>query len=211
MAPRKGESVQERSERCANNSEFWHVRGCKSRVLACLKNNPQYYEIVERHLHSLGAFGSGSSCPGYLVKKEETHAVPPGDEGAHCKIIPTAPCTGPQSVMAALPVDTDEYALWPAKDTTFGHVAPELYELAFRSAQPNVFTVGNWKLIIKRGAKKAPVPRCLEFLELQTGKHKNDTIPLAYRCRSRFVAYMQKLVIAWGAACTRSDHREGAQ
>eukprot|EP00928_Gymnodinium_smaydae_P093860 TRINITY_DN781_c1_g1_i1.p1 TRINITY_DN781_c1_g1~~TRINITY_DN781_c1_g1_i1.p1 ORF type:complete len:217 (-),score=42.51 TRINITY_DN781_c1_g1_i1:312-872(-) len=186
MAPRKGETFEEREMKNTVRASVFRKKTLYNRVLAALKRRPDLLGDVERTLEGLGAFEkTPAKSPRRLKRrssdesavstkdapkepKEETPAASSADGATSYGVSECAfkSENGPSETKVA----------WDRNVTTYGAVSVNLNSQALSAAEPAVFTPANLGVVVKRGGREAAQRRLAQFIELIAEKAGNIQI-----------------------------------
>jgi hypothetical protein len=197
MAPRKGESADDKCRRHAQNQAKSFYQGVKIRVQDTIKRKPEILPALEKWMVDNGhmGFGMGGDVPYKTepktpVKSHVKHEESDGAGDDSCDGLARSvdaefddACVA--ALEAALKVDT-----WDKNITKYGQVPLSLWQRALSAAEPAIFSGDRLKIIIKRGARALSQSRLMQYGEFIGGVDKNDGIPKESRTEIDFIKHV---------------------
>ena len=151
MAPRKGETADQKAQRYNQRAQFFIHKARYERVFQALKASPHVLPDVERQLVDLGVMESSGPGGAGGVKVESKSSAGQVDETVGGASEPSEQ-KGSMGMAGAVGVD-DEKKAWDRNLTKIEHLGPSLLVEALQHAEPAAFSPGNIKSITKRGAR----------------------------------------------------------
>ena len=188
MAPRKGETVAEKSLRSAQRSEFFATKAKQSAIMACMKvNDSNIWRIHELCLKSgLLDCAAGPSC--FSPAKHSQLAIEngavdsPGGGASSRGVVVSSPAgergraCPPGDVLASFCGDPDMEIPYSSQ-YQWCLLSVATLELLLRACLPQIFTVVAVKALCLRGARKKNQDILAAYLEHLTNLMPTANIP----------------------------------
>lgn len=180
MAPRKGETDEQKINRMYMNASAAISRAQFKQVVAALKEHPRHIPAVHRQLATLGALGAAASTAAKSAKESPAKLALCDDDGDDADM-------GPQTKQGdtdASPApggstgsDQKPALVFDRNTSRVEHLSPTHLEVALSLVEPASMSRANLKRIVKRGCRDHNRKVILRYWEYLTGE--GPAMPLA--------------------------------
>lgn len=183
MAPRKGETAEEKINRMYQNASQAISRAQYKEVMTALKSHPQHIPAVHRQLATSGALPGGSKSPSKGPSAEDVDRLALCDSLGSTKGAACNPSTADTTEADDTPADstggTDSKATFCFDRNTsrVEHLSPTHLQVALTSLEPASLSKANLSKIKKRGCRDFNKNTLLRYWEYMTGQ--GPAMPLA--------------------------------